>query len=142
MIVIVCIDKGGGMLFNQRRQSQDAILRERIITLCKGHRLLMNTYSAKQFDALAPIIVTEDFLAEAGKNDYCFVENTAVTPYEAQIEEVIRFNWNRHYPSDRRFDLSLSPSDWALTNVYEFAGSSHDRITEEHFRRIAGEIET
>ncbi len=138
MIVIVCVDECGGMLFNRRRQSQDAVLRKRILTLCEGHRLLMNAYSAKQFDAFAPIDVSEDFLAEAGKTDYCFVENKTLAPYESHIEKVIRFNWNRHYPADQHFDLKLSPENWALTYTYEFAGSSHERITEEHFHRITG----
>ena len=31
MIVIACLDNDGGMMFNQRRQSQDRYLRDRIV---------------------------------------------------------------------------------------------------------------
>ena len=45
MIVICVIDDHGGMLFNHRRQSQDRILRARILQRTKGKKLWMNAYS-------------------------------------------------------------------------------------------------
>ena len=50
MTVIVAIDDQNGMMFNNRRQSQDSILRKRILSISKnGGALWMNEYSAKQF---------------------------------------------------------------------------------------------
>lgn len=54
MIVILCVDYNGGTMFNHRRQSQDRLLRDRILRLTAGTRLWMNHYSAKQF-ALPPL---------------------------------------------------------------------------------------
>ena len=33
IIVIACFDDTGGMMFNRRRQSQDRVLRERIVEM-------------------------------------------------------------------------------------------------------------
>ena len=40
-----------------KRQSQDRILREKVLELTSGGRLLMNSYSAKQFDNTDGVIV-------------------------------------------------------------------------------------
>lgn len=72
MKAIVCVDDGLGMLFNHRRQSQDVVLRERILGYTAGSKLWMNHYSEKQFDTEnAPQINVDDsFLAEAVEGDY------------------------------------------------------------------------
>ena len=44
MILVICIDENGGMLFNNRRQSQDKILRERLLSLVKDSKLMMNSF--------------------------------------------------------------------------------------------------
>ena len=61
------------------------------------------------------------------RNDFCFVENQPLLPYEAQIQEVICYRWNRRYPSDVKLDLSLE--GWNVMEETEFAGKSHERIT-------------
>ena len=48
MIAVVCVDDRNGMLFHHRRQSQDRLLREDLLSRCPG-RLWMNAYSAKLF---------------------------------------------------------------------------------------------
>ena len=47
MIIAVCIDDKGGMLFNHRRQSQDRLLREDLLKEAAGRPLWMSGYSAK-----------------------------------------------------------------------------------------------
>ena len=42
MKVIVCVDKSNGMMFNNRRQSQDSVLREKVISLLDGKKLFLN----------------------------------------------------------------------------------------------------
>ena len=49
MKIIVCVDNQNGMMFNHRRQSQDRVLRKRILELTGGEKLWMNAYSQKQF---------------------------------------------------------------------------------------------
>ena len=75
MKLIVCVDKSNGMLFNNRRQSQDKVLREKLLSLVGEDRLFLNAYSARQFENNEKLTVCEDFLAMAGEDDFCFVEN-------------------------------------------------------------------
>ena len=65
--------------------------------------------------------------------DYCFAELDDVRPYENQVQKVIVFRWNRHYPSDVRFGIDLST--WRLAAAEEFPGSSHEKITMEVYER-------
>ena len=109
MIVIVCLDDKGGMMFNHRRQSRDKILCEQILRLTKHAVLHMSHYSAGLFSALAPV--------------------------EQRIEKLIIFKWNRTYPADRYFDLKPYEGAWHLALSSDFAGSSHERITMEVFER-------
>ena len=137
MQIIAVIDDGGGMMFNHRRQSQDRVLRTRILELTESSRLWMNAYSRKQFaDADDErITVDENFLEKANDGDFCFVENAPVLPVLERVERVILFHWNRAYPSDTRLDLDLSAPDWTLVETEDFPGSSHEKITKEVFDR-------
>lgn len=131
MKVIVCVDDTMGMMFNKRRQSKDAVLRQKILSELNGAKLWMNAYSKKQFeeDSEEAVCVDEDFLKKAGENDYCFVENVEISNWEEMICEIILYKWNRRYPSDKKFRISLD--NWKLNSTEEFAGSSHEKITKE-----------
>lgn len=137
MIVIACLDDNGGMMFNRRRQSQDRILRERIVEMTGDAVLWMNHYSAGQFDAgnISHLNIDDAFLQEAVDGDFCFVENSPLAPYERWIEKIIIFRWNRTYPADQYFDLTLTPDKWHKVETNEFAGNSHDLITMEVYSR-------
>ena len=137
MILIACVDDKLGTLFNHRRQSQDRILRERILQLTDGKTLWMNEYSRKQFGdaALPQIRVSETFLQEAGKGDYCFLETVDPAPYEADLEQIILYCWNRVYPADVRFSIPLQAHGWKIVKTTDFPGSSHDNITEEVYTK-------
>lgn len=133
MIIIVCVDDNNGMLFNNRRQSQDRKLRERILNLTKGSKLYMNSYSYMQFlkdTNINSIIVDEDFLTKASNTDYCFIENTSLASYKDKIDKAIIYKWNRSYPSDVELDISINDT-WQLIEKNDFKGFSHDKITEE-----------
>lgn len=146
MKVIVCVDDGNGMLFNKRRQSQDRVLRDDVQKMTAGQKLWMNAYSARQFQEgsqtgenvtgvseTAALIVAEDFLRQAGENDFCFVENEKLLPYSDRITEVVVYRWNRSYPGDFHLDLDLK--QWRLVQTAEFAGYSHEKITKEIYRK-------
>lgn len=136
MNVILCVDSRCGMMFHHRRQSKDRVLLERIATLCEGKPLYMNAYSYQMFRSLAikNLTVDEAFLCHAGPDAYCFVEDRPLLPYEEQIESITLYHWNRHYPADLYFDLPLA-GKWQLVSREEFKGSSHDKITQEVYRR-------
>lgn len=133
MIILCAIDDHGGMLFNHRRQSQDCVLRNRILQRTHNKKLWMNAYSYGQFAAeQAPqIVVSEQFLHEAAAGDFCFVETDSLTEVASRIEAVILYRWNRSYPTDFCLDLTLTQPYWTQTETSEFAGNSHERITEE-----------
>lgn len=137
MNIIICTDDNNGMLFNHRRQSQDKKLREYILNLMSllSCNLWMNSYTKKQFveDNVNHIIVDKNFLDNVPINDYCFVENTDITPYIDKIDKIILFKWNRSYPADMFFPIDLST--WKLEESEDFVGYSHDKITKEIYRK-------
>ncbi len=140
MILIAAVDRRGGLLFNHRRQSQDSVLREKILEQSRGSRLWMNAYSAKQFSDTEEILVDEDFLKKAGPGEYCFAEDQSCAPVLDRIEAVILFCWNRDYPADFFFDLDLRDGMWTLSGTERFAGSSHEEITKEVYQRVSEEV--
>lgn len=135
MNIIICLDKNNGMLFNGRRQSQDSVLREKIIELCADSKLWMNNYSCQQFSEKNNIFVSENFLNEAAQGDFCFIENVEL-PSPDSIEKIIVFNWNRHYPADQYFTLNLHQNGFKCEKKDEFVGSSHKKIKLEIYKRV------
>ena len=136
MIVIQCVDNRNGTSFNSRRQSRDKLLRRRILSQLEGRPLWMNAASYRQFqeDNLpeGSVRVAEDFLAQAGSGEICFVEGLPLTPWRERLEAVVLYRWNRDYPADTYLDLDLG--DWSLVSRFEFSGTSHPAITEEVYR--------
>lgn len=132
MKLIVCLDDRNGMMFLNRRQSQDRLLRQRVLDMTCGGCLWMNCYSAEQFSENVPQIrVDEGFLDKAGNGDYCFVENLDVLPWKDRVQELIVYRWNRHYPSDVQFPLESFTERMQKQSTAQFPGSSHDCILEE-----------
>lgn len=131
MIVMVCLDDHNGMLFNHRRQSRDQVLYDYIQRLTEGKRLWMNAYSAPLFPEAR---IAEDFLEQAAQGEYCFVENLPLQPYEAKIERLLVFRWNRVYPADTYLDLTQK-EQWHIVGQEEFAGNSHEKITMEVYEK-------
>lgn len=137
MIVCVAVDDKMGMTFNRRRQSKDALLRKKLLEISKGHRLYMNNYSAKQFENVSDynIVVDDEMLDKACDDDFCFVENLPLKGYEQLINKMFIFRWNRLYPADMFFDISLDDNNWILDSAIEFEGNSHKNITMEEWIR-------
>lgn len=137
MIVMVAIDEKKGMMFNHRRQSQDRILRKRVVELSKESRLWMNAYSYKQFAELkgAHLQVAEDYPEKATEGEYCFVEDKHIATYENRIERLILFKWNRTYPADMYLDIDVDKGGWKLVSTEDFVGYSHEKITQEVWER-------
>lgn len=129
MILAVCVDNAFGMAFHKRRQSKDAALRERLMTLCGG-RLRMSAYSAKQFDTA--VYSGDDYLSGAESGDWCFVENGDYDGFADRIEQIVLFRWNRDYPADLHFQF---PGKWQLISTEDFPGTSHEKITQEVYRK-------
>ena len=135
MKIAVCLDDRNGMLFAGRRQSMDRLLREEFLKLTAGARVWMDAYTAQQFAQVQETItVDENFLTKAETDDWCFVERGDLQPVADRITEVVLYRWNRAYPSDRKFPMELFENRWELVSRYDFAGSSHEQITQEVYR--------
>ena len=135
MNLIVCLDDRNGMTFCGKRQSRDRVVCEKITTLVADKVLWLNSYSAKLLDANNhKICVSEDFLKISGVGEYCFVEDEDITPYIDRIEEITLFRWNRHYPADNFFPISLLDG-MKKVMIEEFTGNSHEKITMELYAR-------
>lgn len=137
MIVMVCVDDKGGTMFNHRRQSRDSVLRTEMLRIAEGKKLKLSPASAKQFTPEEqPLLeIGEDFLTTAEPGDFCFVEGAPLLPVEEKIQQLILFRWNRVYPADTHLDIPLAEHGWTLTETRDFAGSSHEKITQEVYTR-------
>lgn len=138
MNIVVCVDDAMGMSFNNRRQSQDRILREKILNITKGTTLWMSSYSAKQFtqEQQQFLMVSDDYLKKAEEGDYCYVERENLMPFLNKIEKVLLCKWNRRYPADVYFPEFLQEESWKGIILEEFTGSSHEKITIEEWDRM------
>lgn len=133
MKLIFCIDDNNGIMFNNRRQSRDSVLCERVAALCEGSVLWMSEYSAKLFEDADGLKADNDYMTKAGDDDFCFVEDLDYSLEDCT--QVVLYKWNRHYPSDRYFEADLKALGFKLISKYDFAGSSHKKITEEIYRK-------
>ena len=135
MKLIVCIDEQGGLLFNKRRQSRDRTLNERILEMTRGARLFVSPYSAKLFGEGAPLSVSDFPETEAKEGDFYFLEDKGYAL--SDCKEIYLYQWNRRYPSDVTFKHDLKKEGFKCVSKTDFAGYSHEKITEEHYVREA-----
>lgn len=139
MHIIVCVDDRMGMLFNNRRQSRDRVVREDMLLLIGEQKLWVSPYTARQFADVQQnqLLVAEDFLEQAGKGEYCFVEDVDVTPYIHCVEQIIVYHWKRAYPADTYFTVDLS--EFQLKEYCNLTGSSHPDMIKEIYTKKAEE---
>ena len=141
MVVYMAIDKNCGLMFNNRRQSQDRVMRQQMLDDCQDRMLWIHEYSQKLFmpndssEFPANIMVDNDFLNKASEEDACFVENCSIGEWMDKIDTVVLYKWNREYPADFFFDMSLLDDNWKKFSVNKFVGSSHDKIIKEVWKR-------
>ena len=130
MTLVVCVDDALGMMFNRRRQSRDRALRERILSRKGNSQLWMSAYSAELFQETDGTRICETLPTEADGEAFVFVENG---PMPEAPDEIYLYRWNRRYPADRYFQVDLTK--YELISREDFAGFSHEKITEEHYKR-------
>ncbi len=136
MKIIVCIDERFGMLFFGKRLSRDSVLLNDMKEHIGEGRLYCHPYSEKLLgSAEIKYKSRENFLDKAKSDDYCFVENMHIRAYMDEVSELVIYNWNRHYPSDMQLDIIPGTFGLKLAEKRDFAGSSHERITKEIYRK-------
>ena len=142
MTVYIAIDDANGMLFNNRRQSQDRILRADMLEDCKDVKLWISQYSKKFFVdpngeiTHTNVMMDDNYLSLAGETDCCYVEKEDITPYIDKIDTIVLYKWNVAYPADTYFNISLLDSNWKKHSMSHFKGSSHDKILKEVWKRV------
>ena len=129
MTLYICLDDRNGLRFNRRRQSRDSAVLEDIRGSLTGP-LCIDAFSEKLIrEAEIPYVLlpeeTGDFFAED------------VPPEEllARTEKIVIYRWNRHYPSDVKWEPDLAAMGFALGETTEFPGTSHEKITREVYER-------
>ena len=130
MNIAVCIDRDGGMMFLNRRQSMDRVQRAKLLSLTGGE-LFLNEYTARMFEDKNRLHISENFLEEAGEEDLCFVENIRFDINK--VSTLYIFKWNERYPKDFSFEYDLS--NFKKQKTEKFEGYSHAKITLEVYAR-------
>ena len=130
MRIIVCLDERRGMMFNKRRQSRDSLVTADIVSSLEGEKLFISPYSEKLFEGFDLKLKVKDNPIKSAKMDsICFIEDVSPNEYAKEIDSVVIYHWNRHYPCDFYFDFNME--GFKLVSSTEFAGSSHEKITKE-----------
>ena len=129
MTLYICLDDRSGLQFNKRRQSRDSAVLEDIRSQLTGN-LLIEPFSEKlireeSIPYVLPPETAEDFFAEDIPSDEIL----------ETVKKLVIYRWNRHYPSDIRWEPDLSAMGFALQETTEFPGTSHEKITREVYEK-------
>lgn len=126
MKVFICLDDKNGMMFNKRRQSKDRVVIEKVKEIVGEKPLYVSEYTHSLFEEATICKNFENF------DGYVFIEDP-IHIIENEIEVLYIFKWNRHYPSDKKFNLDMKKFD--LISVENFVGYSHENITLEVYKK-------
>ena len=129
MTLYICLDDRNGLQFNKRRQSRDFAVLEDIRSRIRG-KLRIEPFSEKliretEIPYVLPPETAEDYFAEQIPSEE-ILENT---------NEVVIYRWNRHYPSDIRWEPDLEAMGFLRRGTAEFPGTSHKTITREVYAK-------
>lgn len=134
MYIVVCLDTMGGILFNNRRQSRDSVIVNDVVNMA-GEKLYMSAYSKKLFKDVDGITVGEEFPFTYDEGAYCFAECEIPEEVVDKAEGFVIYHWNKLYPQDVSFDISLVKNNFKLESSEDLVGTSHDKITKEIWKK-------
>ena len=134
MTVYICIDKRGGMLFNNRRQSRDSAVIDDILASAEG-KLFISDFSKKLLFDKKGIKCKKNPLEDSRAGDHVFCENLPLKDCVDKIGRLVIYNWNRLYPSDVKLDIDPTACSFILKSRTEFVGTSHEKITKEIYEK-------
>ena len=136
MNLILCLENDNGMMFNHRRESQDRSLIQRVLKVTGSETICVKPYSLSLFNAADDRIRVINDYSQVNENEYFFDEDTDPVKFIDAIDKVIIYRWNRTYPADLRCTVDMT--NFQLTSSYDFEGTSHERITEEMYKKVDG----
>lgn len=129
MTLYICLDDRNGLQFNKRRQSRDSALLEDIRSQLSGP-LCVAPFSEKLIrEAEIPYVLLPETTADF------FAEEIPSQELLEKTKKIVIYRWNRHYPSDVKWEPDLTGMGFTLTEITEFAGTSHEKITREVYVR-------
>lgn len=131
MILITCVEKNNGILFNNRRVSRDRKVIEDICEFVGDNEIFITDFSEELFMSYENVRAVN--VIEKQDGQFYFLENVQPSTIEDKIEKIILYNWNVDYPADIYFDIDLK--EWKLESEYEFEGFSHEKITRKIYIR-------
>lgn len=134
MKLLVCIEDRGGMAFNGRRESRDRIVIADMIMEAQ-EQLYVERFSEKLFEGKDGVIVIDNVLTDAPEDATVFLEDRGPGGFEAKIDEVVIYYWNKVYPYDVVMDLDMD--QYMLKDSREFKGYSHEKITKETYVKFS-----
>ena len=126
MILYFCLDDRGGLLFNGRRLSRDAAM---LADLAAAGTVTIDPFSEKLLaSAGIPYVLAGESIPE---DAHFFLENRDPEALLPLAESAVIYRWNRHYPSDIRWEGNPADHGFTLSETTEFPGKSHEIITKE-----------
>lgn len=117
MKIAVCVEKSGGISFNNRPVSRDRVLLEKLAALAGEGRVLFE----------------KDISAVSSEENIYFMESDKI-PME-KVSQIYLFRWNRDYPADVYFNYDLKELGFTRVKKEDFAGFSHKKITLEIYQK-------
>ena len=134
MKAIVCTDKNGGILFNERRVARDrAVIYDRFGNL-NGSNLFIRPCSKTLLEDTDAIeTLSFDNIPE---EDYCFFEDLDISDFFDLATQIVIYMWDKKYPSDFAVDPAIfKESGYTLRAVKDIAGRTHEKIRKEVWER-------
>ena len=129
--IIALDDRNGYSLFGKRLSKDRKMLEEMTGLLEDGQCLYVSKYSLGIFseDLRRQLICS---LPETVSDDgMIFFEAADFSSFG--LDRLIVYRWNRHYPSDVKYNPYLH--GWKKSASYDFRGYSHEKITREVYER-------
>ena len=138
--IIFTLDDRNATRFHNKRQSRDAVVAKHIADTYKSVPIYIQKKSISFFDDLEdqPDFIIFDSITEVPKDAVVFMEEPVHSiDLFLWTENIHVFRWNRIYPSliTDRIDLT----NFHKSVIQEFAGSSHEKITEEIYTPMIDE---
>ena len=129
--IIALDDRNGYSLFGKRLSKDRKMLEDMTGLLEVGQCLYVSQYSLGIFsEELRKCLrcPVPDNFAEDGM---IFFEAADFSSFS--LDRLIVYRWNRHYPSDVKYNPYLH--GWKKISSYDFRGYSHEKITREVYER-------
>ena len=126
--LVVCLSDDNGMMFNNRRQSRDLKVTEKVLQMAERTKLWVSEYSVKLFP-------TGNIFQNFSKDGLYFIENPDLLTQDIidEFKNIVVFRWNRDYPADKFFNFDIQYHE--MIDCEEFEGNSHEKITMENYKK-------